>query len=197
MRSSWLLITKTWWMTLTHMFMYSMAYMMLTLSMKLVISPKKTSTATWTRRKQVQWGASPKIAFLRTLSSTFCSFVNCWHWDSPFGKIFIRPTVISDLLAWWGKQPGVLLPLLQSLACLHQEHHAGSLVDPRDNLPKESLEPADSHKIMIGNRESSNFNMLLWFVNLQSIKKLLMLSRITAPGQGGGQGPILRKEILL
>ena len=63
--------------------------------------------------------------------------------------------------------------------------------------PKESLDPADSRKIMIDNRESSNFNMLLWFVNLQSIKKLLMLSRVMARGCGEEQGPILSKEILL
>ena len=58
------LVTKTQSMKLTHMFMYSMAYMMLTLSKKLVISPKKTSTATCTRRKQVQWGVSPKTDLL-------------------------------------------------------------------------------------------------------------------------------------
>ena len=57
--------------TLTHMYMYSMAYMMLTLSMKLVMSPKKTSIATWTRRKRVQWGASPKTGFLQNVYLNF------------------------------------------------------------------------------------------------------------------------------
>ena len=41
---------------ITHMYMYSMAYMMFTLSMKLVMRPKKTRIATWTRLQPAQWG---------------------------------------------------------------------------------------------------------------------------------------------
>ena len=102
----------------------------------------------------------------------FLLFVIYWQWYSPFLKILIWPPIISDMFSWWGEQPRLLLLLLLH----HPEHHDGWLRDPRTNLSMVQTRVTWSCKLtkgMTDNRKCSDFNMLLQFVNLESIKELI------------------------
>lgn len=126
---------------ITYMYMYSMAYMMFTLSMKLVMRPKKTRIATWTRLQPAQWGtffnesSLGKIWFqLLQLARTRQS---CRE-DSPFENLLLRHPIIALTMNWVLKKPGSLfIPNLVDLD--HPKHHL-----------REFPQLANSQNIMMG-----------------------------------------------